>query len=161
MSLRRILINIKTKYDSRPVIPIPNKGEPQFLKTIIRGEYDVHDVLISGLLRLTPTKQVYFFETHDLNIPNNMIGGRENHLIGDTCRMFYKVKIEGCKAQYFLWDGIVPEHLRELAYDYPSPYEAIIENQYGIARQQFDIGLAMGKMITKVVLTEKIKKAHQ
>ncbi len=163
MSLRRILINIKKLYDLKPLPPIDSKGEPQLLRPIIKGEYDVHDVLIIALLRLPPTKQVYFFETNDLDIPNTMIGGRENRLIGDTCRMFYKVKIEGCKAQYFLWDGIVPNHLKELAYGYEDPFGEIIENMEGICldKAPFDIGLAMGKMITKVVLTEKIKKAHQ
>lgn len=163
MGFRRMLLLVKKLYNLRPVPPIELKGEPQFLRPIIKGEYDVHDVLIKALLRLTPTKQVYFFETHDLEIPNTMIGGRENRLIGDTCRMFYKVKLEGHKAKYFLWDGIVPEHLRELAYGYNDPYGDIIESMEGInlATPPFDIGLAMGKMVTKMVLTEKTKKAHQ
>lgn len=163
MSLRKLLISIKKLYASKPIPYILEKGEPQFLRPIIRGEYDVHDVLIKSLLRLTPIKQIYFFETNDLEIPNTMIGGRENRLIGDTCRMFYKVKLEGQKAKYFLWDGIVPEHLRELAYGYNDPYGDIIESMEGISlpTPPFDIGLAMGKMVTKLVLTEKIKKAHQ
>lgn len=163
MGFRRMLLLVKKLYNLKPVPSIELKGESSFLKPIIRGEYDVHDVLIKALLRLSPTKQVYFFETNDLEIPNTMIGGRENRLIGDTCRMFYKVKLEGQKAKYFLWDGIVPEHLRELAYGYNDPYGDIIESMEGIslATPPFDIGLAMGKMVTKLVLTEKIKKAHQ
>ena len=163
MGFRRILLLVKKLYNLKPVPPIELKGEPQFLRLIKKGEYGFHDVLKSALLRLPYHVNVYFFETHDLEIPNKMIGGRENRLIGDTCRMFYKVKLEGQKAQYFLWDGIVPTHLRELAYGYNDTYGDIIESMEGVSfpTPPFDIGLAMGKMVAKMVLTEKTKKAHQ
>lgn len=163
MGFRKMLLLVKKLYTERPPKSIDTKGEEQFFNLIKKGKYDVHDVLKSALLRLPYETNVYFFETHDLEIPNVVIGGRENRLVGDTCRMFYKIKIEGQKAQYFMWDGIVPSHLRELAYDYEDPFEDIVANMEGVnlEKASFDMGLAMGKMVTKLVLTEKTKKAHQ
>lgn len=163
ISLRRHLVNLRRitskNYSS-------NHPDGFKLSPIVKGEEPDIDLFIKDVLKLPEKTTVFHCATNKLIPPIEIIGGRETRLVGDTCRMFYKIKQEGKVADYYFWDGIVPEGLFELGSSmgsFSSSFDSIIEDMEGLyfQRASHDIGLATGKTSYKVVLTEKTKKAPQ
>ena len=64
--------------------------------------------------------------------------------IGDTCKIFWKVKINGRTADYFFWNGIVNETTSYIL--------------SGAFDNQNYSWLCTGKLIHRMVLIEKIRK---
>jgi|GEM_PF-5190697 len=131
------------------------KGENNKLREINKGEHNGLDSFLNDVLRIPKNTTVFHCNTSGILPPIEIIGGRETRLIGDTCRMFFKVKQEGRVADYFFWDGIVSEGIQIL--EEPNP-----NNDYGyfpsLGHEVHDIGLATGRSNYRMVLIEKQKR---
>lgn len=130
---------------------------------IIKGEYPVIEEFCKTVLHLPEKTTIFYCRTRKILPPIEFIGGREIRPPGDTCRMFYKIKQLGKDADYFFWDGIVPEHLQELGECYKSEFDDIVEDMSNVyfKNPSTDIGLATGRTCYRIVLLEKTKKAPQ
>jgi hypothetical protein len=153
MGIRRYILSLKSS-------SFPKGEKPIFIQ---KGEYPILDALCRNTLRLPEKTLVFHYSTRKILPPIEFIGGREVRPPGDTCRMFYKIKQLGKDADYFFWDGIVPEHLQELGECYKSEFDEIVEDMSNVyfKNPSTDIGLATGRTCYRIVLLEKIKKVPQ
>jgi hypothetical protein len=147
MGIRRILISITSNIYKQ--IESSNKGENPFLMP--KGENKDFDYLCKNYLGLPDKTPVYCFVSSSIIDPLILLKGRESRPPGDTCKMFYKIKIEGRMCIYFYWNGIVPEGI-----DILGKRQIIEEHTYYF---EDNIGLATGIPDYRMVLIDKIKKA--
>lgn len=134
-----MLLVIKQHFISRHIINV--EGDKPVL--IIRGENTHVDTLIKLMFSLPKNTNIFHCSCYSDLIPINLLGGREYRLVGDTCRMFCKIKIIGRTADYFFWDGIVND------------YDNLDDDRFKTAQQY--ACLATGKLIHRMVLIEKCK----
>jgi hypothetical protein len=157
MGIRRYIIALRSA--------LPNKVLQEGEKPVLleKGENPVIDAFCREILHLPEKTQVFHCTTSKIIPPIEFIGGRETRPVGDTCRMFYKIKQEGRTADYLFWDGIVPSGLNELGERPTEEFQEIIEEMSGVYLPSTygndDIGLATGRSSYRIVLFEKIKKA--
>jgi hypothetical protein len=145
IGIRRYIIALSGALPSK----VLEEGEMPI--NIDKGEYPILNSFCREILHLPEKTNISFCTTNKIIPPIEFIGGRETRPPGDTCRMFYKIKREGRTADYFFWDGIVPEGLNELG-------ETIYVDGYGFQTQE-NIGLATGRTNYRTVLLEKTKRA--
>jgi hypothetical protein len=139
MALRNMPIHLLKEGDKPTLIP--------------KGEYPGVDTFFREIINLPEDTPLYHISTSKILPPIEFIGGRETRSIGDTCRMFLKVKQEGMVADYYFWDGLVPQNIRELG-EPDCKYDT-----YTGFQTSYDFGLVTGRTNPRIVLVEKIKKA--
>ncbi|HWY33552.1 MAG TPA: hypothetical protein VNX68_02830 [Nitrosopumilaceae archaeon] len=139
-----------------------HKPNPIF-KLIVKGDNPIYDNFIQEILDLPDKTNVFHLTTNKMIPPIEYIGGREIRSIGDTCRMFYKVKRNKWSSDYFFWDGIVSERLNEIDCPHSDDndlFDKLWDIFYPIADSldESECGLATGRTVYRIVLTEKVRK---
>ena len=155
MGFRRYMLALRTVPTN-----VIKEGEKTHLNHITKGENLIFDAFIRDILRLPEKTKVFHCNSSKILPAIEFIGGREIRPIGDTCRMFFKLKLEGRTADYFFWDGIVTGKIHLLGDDVDGEIYDIVSGLSSLNFQDAhsDVGLATGRTLHRMVLTEKIKK---
>ncbi len=148
------------------VIPFFKKYHRLDEVTLVKkGEFSAVDTFIEGVLCIPEKTNVLFCHTNIINLPLDLIGGREPRMIGDTCRMFFKFKrINKTGTDYYIWDGIVDYYLFSMKehsqfsdenFDIYANFHDALETIFMDIHPNFIF--ETGKMNYRIVLIEKTK----
>ncbi len=124
------------------------EGKPELIQS---GENNGVDVFLRKILHIPEKTNVFHYNTRKILQPLDLIGGKEIRYIGDTCRMFFKVKHVGRTADYYFWDGIFTSELSEL-------YAGIMHDFYYFQNSD-DFKLVTGSANHRMVLMEKVNNS--
>ena len=68
---------------------------------------ELENKIVAWALHLPEKIQISHCNSKENSNPIKFIGGREYRSLGDTCRMFCKMRLQNRMFDYFFWDGIV------------------------------------------------------